>query len=40
MEAAKVLGTSQHGSKPVFETGEYKVVWKRRFPPWVLWYPC
>ncbi|XP_067933547.1 oxysterol-binding protein 1-like [Watersipora subatra] len=33
MEGAKVLSTSQHGSKPVFETGEYKTLWKRKMPP-------
>lgn len=33
MEAAKVLSTSDSGSKPVFETGEYKTVWKRKYPP-------
>ena len=35
MEAAKVLSTTQQGSKPIFQTGEYKLVWKRRFPPYV-----
>lgn len=36
MEAAKVISTKEHGSKPVFETGDYKIVWKRRYPPLVL----
>ena len=35
IECAKVLKTTETKGKMVYETGEKKVIWQRRYPPYV-----